>query len=117
VQATYGANRDRMVAALRRDLPEASFQIPEGGYYIWLRLPEDVDGDRVTARAAEEGVIVIAGSSFLARPDAGHPRNAIRVAYSHATADEIDEGVRRLARAFREVASSSATVAAPARAR
>jgi 2-aminoadipate transaminase len=111
VQATYRAQRDRMVAALCTELPEAAVDVPSGGYYLWVTLPERVDGDALAKRAHEAGVTVLAGSKFFARADGGHPRNHIRLAYSHATVDEIDEGVRRLARAFRALSTERVVAA------
>ncbi|MGI8482730.1 MAG: PLP-dependent aminotransferase family protein [Thermomicrobiales bacterium] len=111
VQETYRSNRDRMVAALRRDLPDVSMDVPQGGYYLWLTLPSDMDGDELTKCANEAGVTVISGSKFFARPDAGHPNNFIRVAFSHANHDEIDEGVRRLATAYGAIAAGPAAMA------
>jgi 2-aminoadipate transaminase len=104
VQATYRANRDQMVATLRSELPDVAMHVPEGGYYLWLTLPEGVDGDALTRGAGEAGVTVLAGSKFFARSDAGHPRNHLRVAYSHADPSEIEEGVRRLASAYAVIA-------------
>lgn len=109
VQATYRRNRDAMVAALRGDLADVRMEIPEGGYYLWLTFPEGVDGDEVARVAGDRGVIVLAGSRFFATTGTRHPRNHLRVAYSHATSDEIVEGVRRLSAAYH-------TVAAPTRA-
>ena len=111
VQATYRQNRDAMVAALRRELPEASFDVPEGGYYVWLTLPDDVEGDLLARTAVEGGVTVIPGSKFFARPDVTFPRNHLRVAFSHATPDEIDDGIRRLAAAYRAIAGRNSTQA------
>ena len=112
VQTTYRENRDAMVAALRRDLPEASFEIPDGGYYVWLTLPDDADCDAITRSAIEGGVTVLPGSKFFARSDVPHPKNHLRVAYSPATPEEIDDGIRRLATAYRTVtAEKAATVA------
>jgi 2-aminoadipate transaminase len=110
VQMQYRANRDRMIAALHREAPELSFAKPLGGYYLWLTTPPDVTGDELAAAAQRAGVVVIAGSRFYANPDALHPRNRLRVAYSHASAAEIDEGVRRLTRAYREVAAGRTAV-------
>ena len=111
VQLTYRQNRDAMVAALRRDLPEASFEVPEGGYYVWLTLPDDADGDAIARSAIEGGVTVLPGSKFFASSDVPCPKNHLRIAYSHATPDEIDDGIRRLATAFRTVtAERTATV-------
>ena len=111
VQRTYRQNRDAMVAALRRDLPEASFEVPEGGYYVWVTLPDDADGDAIARSAIEGGVTVLPGSKFFASSDVPCPKNHLRIAYSHATPDEIDDGIRRLATAFRTVtAEKTATV-------
>ena len=112
VRARYGANRDRMVSALSRELPEVRFDVPQGGYYLWLTLPMSIDGDAVARCAAEAGVSVLAGSGFFARTDVGHPKHHLRLAYSHASGDEIDEGVIRLAGAFRLVAEGRAVATA-----
>jgi 2-aminoadipate transaminase len=108
VQDTYRIHRDRMVAALREELPEVSMQVPSGGYYIWLTFPPHIDGDELTARAREAGVSVLPGSRCYARSDAAHPKNHIRVAFSHADVDEIDEGIRRLRSAFRSMSAGPA---------
>jgi 2-aminoadipate transaminase len=103
VTKTYASNRDRMVAAVRRDLPGVTFAIPQGGYYLWLRFPEGVDTDAVAARAHDNGVSVIGGSAFFAGEGAypaSEQRRYMRLAFSHATHPEIDEGVRRLAAAY-----------------
>jgi 2-aminoadipate transaminase len=103
VQATYRQNRDAMVAAFRRELPEATFDVPEGGYYVWLTLPEDVDCDLLVRTAIDGGITVLPGSKFFARSDVPNPKNHARVAFSHATVEEIDDGIRRLATAYRAI--------------
>ena len=114
VQERYRANRDRMVAAVRRELAEVSFVMPRGGYYLWLTFPDGVDADELAACANRIGVTVIPGSKFFARTDDAHPRNQLRVAYSHADEHEIDEGIRRLAAAYATM-SQGAPAAAAAR--
>ena len=103
VQVVYRAHRDRMIAALRSHLPELRFDVPQGGYYLWLTLPQGVDGDELARRAAQVGVNIIAGSKFYA---AGGrqvaPCNHIRLSYSYASPEEIDLGIRRLADVYRE---------------
>lgn len=100
VQEAYRSNRDRMAAAIASALPDVAMTIPHGGYYLWLTLPQGMDGDAMANRASAMGVTVLAGSKFFARSDVPHPKHHIRVAFSHATHDEIDEGVRRLAAAY-----------------
>ena len=105
VQETYRTHRDRMVAAIRQEMPEVSMVVPQGGYYLWLTLPQGIDGDQLAARAGKEGVLVIPGTKFYAtdggtEPRQGSPRNHVRLAYSHASVQQIDEGIGRLARAL-----------------
>lgn len=105
VQTIYRQHRDRMLEAVRRHLPEVSFTEPEGGYYVWLGLPPAVDGDELAKRAAQRGVNLIPGSKFFAGQD-GYPRNrdarrnAVRLSYSYASPEQIDEGVERLGEAY-----------------
>lgn len=82
--------------ALKRELPEAEFVIPEGGYFMWVTLPEGTDVRALQSAAAERGVAFVKGSDFLI--DGGE--NTLRLAYSGVTLDQIDEGVKRLAEAY-----------------
>jgi 2-aminoadipate transaminase len=90
-----------MIAAVRTWLPQVGVNAPEGGYYLWLTLPADMDGDELARRAAAQGVNIIPASKFFARMD-GYPsnqgprRNAVRLSYSYADLAEIDAGVERL---------------------
>jgi 2-aminoadipate transaminase len=88
-----------LTAALDRELPEATYVAPEGGYFMWVELPEEIDIDEVFAAARERGVLIVKGTDFLLEGG----RNTMRLAYSGVTADQIDEGVRRLADAVRAV--------------
>jgi len=109
VRTHYGQKRDRMVAAVRRELPGVELLIPEGGYYVWLTLPTGMDGDEFAQRAAALGVNLIPGSRFFANTDPGRepplPRNHVRLSYSFASLAQIDEGVRRLADVHRSLAT------------
>jgi 2-aminoadipate transaminase len=91
------ARRDAMLGALLRELPEARWSHPEGGYFLWLELPECARTPDFPARVAAAGVTVVPGTDFFL-PGAGGER-AARLAYSFATPAEIDEGVARLASA------------------
>ena len=84
--------------ALERELPDARYTLPEGGYFMWVELPDGTDVDSLFAAAAERGVAFVKGTDFLL--DGG--RNTLRLAYSGVTADQIDEGISRLAEAYRQ---------------
>jgi 2-aminoadipate transaminase len=101
VQQVYREHRDCMVAAVGRELPEAEMTFPHGGYYVWLTLPEHVDGDLLAVRARERNVIFIPGSKFFAATGTASRKRYIRLAYSHATSHEIDEGVKILGEVYR----------------
>ncbi len=88
--------RDTMLAALEREMPdEASWSEPDGGYFLWLDLPEAVDARALLERAAAAGVTFVPGREFYVGAGGEH---AVRLAYSFASVDEIDEGVRHLGR-------------------
>jgi len=87
--------RDTLVAALRRDLPEAEFSPPEGGYFMWVVLPEEISVAELETAAAERGVIFVKGTDFLLEGG----ENTLRLAYSGVTPAQIDEGISRLAEA------------------
>jgi len=108
VQDIYRKHRDTMVAALRRELPEVSFAVPHGGYYLWLTLPERIEADKLAPLALQEGVEIIPGSRFFAGKGPkglGAPKNHMRLCYSHAEPEEIEEAIKRLARAVRSIES------------
>jgi 2-aminoadipate transaminase len=98
--------RDTMIAALERELGEsATWSRPEGGYFLWLDLPPGVRGDTLLARASEEDVTFIKGADFFFH---GGGDEAARLAFSFATAHEIDEGIGRLGRLVRDAAAVAA---------
>ena len=87
------ARRDAMLEALERELgAHARWNRPEGGYFLWLELAEDVDASELLVRAAEAGVTFVPGADFGGAP------NTVRLAFSFVSPAEIDEGVSRLAR-------------------
>jgi DNA-binding transcriptional MocR family regulator len=88
-----------LARALRREMPDATFREPDGGYFLWVDLAEDVDVERLAPAAAARGVAVVKGTDFLI--EGGH--HALRLAYSAVTVDQVDEGVRRLAAAIEDV--------------
>ncbi len=94
--------RDRIVAALGEHLPGATFSSPQGGYFIWVRLPDGLDARQVAGASGEHGVSFVAGSSF---GDACEPY--VRLAFSSPPVDQLDEGVRRFAAACRSVLATA----------
>jgi DNA-binding transcriptional MocR family regulator len=97
VKSALRERRDALAAALERELPEARFVAPEGGYFMWVELPEGADVDALSAQAKDRGVVFVKGTDFLIEGGL----NTLRIAYSGVTPEEIEEGVKRLADAYR----------------
>ena len=90
---------------LRNELPDWRFQEPEGGYFLWVELPRGTDVGALFEAAAERGVQFVKGSDFVL--EGGD--SSLRLAYSGVTPAEIEEGVKRLAEAYREVTAGTAS--------
>jgi 2-aminoadipate transaminase len=99
VCAALGDRAARLADALRRHIPGVRFIEPDGGYFLWIELPEDIDTTALEPVATEHGVAVVKGSDFLLEGGT----HALRLAYSAVTADQVEEGVRRLAAAIEVV--------------
>jgi len=97
-------HRDAMVAAFAKHIPEASIRAPQGGYFLWIELPDGVDGDQLTALGIQQGVEVSPGR--LSFPNNG-PLNYIRAAFSFASVEQINKGVARLGRAWQTLRPES----------
>jgi 2-aminoadipate transaminase len=85
--------------ALHKELPEAQFVTPEGGYFMWVTLPEGTDVAALHKAAVELGVAFVKGTDFLMEGG----ENTLRLAYSGVTPEQIEEGVARLAAAYRSL--------------
>ena len=97
--------RDLTLAGLEAELADICvWSRPVGGLFIWVRVPEDVDGKRLLTLANERGFHFLPGISF-------HYQNAkvpyLRLAFGHLTADQIREGIPVLARCIRETRTSN----------
>jgi 2-aminoadipate transaminase len=104
VRTNLKARVDALVAALERDLPDARFVAPEGGYFMWVELPDGTDVDKLFTAAGERGVTFVKGSDFLLEGGG----NTLRLAYSGVTPEQIDEGIGRLAEAYNSLSGAPA---------
>ncbi|MDP9045623.1 MAG: PLP-dependent aminotransferase family protein [Pseudomonadota bacterium] len=100
LRARYKAQRDAMATALTRHLPDGChWQLPPGGMFFWIELPEGSDAAALLPLAVERGVAFVPGAAFYcgsARP------NTLRLSFVTATAAQIDQGVALLAQALKE---------------
>jgi 2-aminoadipate transaminase len=101
--AVYRNKRDVMVQGLQKGLgSDATWSQPEGGFFIWLELPEGAIADEVRVSCGKRGVAVWSGAQF--RWD-GHDDRHVRLSYSFATPKEIEEGVAILCEEIRNLAT------------
>jgi 2-aminoadipate transaminase len=99
VRAALAERAEALAGALRRELPEADFVLPQGGYFMWLTLPPGTDVHALYHAAAERGVSFVKGTDFLLSGG----ENTLRLAFSGVTPAQIETGVARLAEAFRSL--------------
>jgi len=101
LSAVYGWRRDAMLAALENHLPEGcSWTHPEGGLFLWVRLPESIDTVELLRRSMQDHVAFVPGEPFWV----GNPvRNTLRLNYSHSSEETIAEGIARLGKSIRSV--------------
>jgi 2-aminoadipate transaminase len=104
VNAALRERRDALVGTLRERIPEAEFVVPEGGYFLWLDLPDEVDTLAALEAARKEGVTFVAGPDFML--DGG--RSSLRLSFAPVPAERIPEGVERLALALDSVRAARA---------
>ena len=92
---TYRARRDAMLAALKTHMPPGvTWTRPQGGMFIWLTLPKDMDGaDLLTRSLKTQRVAFVPGRAFHADGSGG---NTIRLSFSLADPATIEEGIKRL---------------------
>ena len=95
-----------LIAQLAEQIPDARFTPPQGGYFMWVELPDDADVDALFTEAAKFGVAFVKGSDFLLQGG----RNTLRLAYSGVTLNQIEEGIQRLADVYNEIRKRPAPV-------
>ena len=90
----YRERRDAMVGALAEYLPRATWTVPDGGFYTWVRLPDGLDAKAMLPRAVTARVAYVPGTAFYAD---GQGSDHMRLSFCFPTPERIREGVRRLA--------------------
>jgi len=102
IREIYHVKRDAMVAALEKYMPKdegITWTNPEGGLFLWVRFPEDIDTEEMFPRALENNVAYVIGNAFYVD---GCGKNEMRLSFSLGTPERIEEGIKRLAKVVRE---------------
>ena len=92
-RGVYKERRDAMLTALGEHLPKMTWTVPNGGFYVWLTLPDHLDSKAMLPRAVKELVAYTPGTAFYADGDG---RNKMRLSFCYPTPEFIAEGIRRL---------------------
>ncbi len=93
--ALYKDKRDHLISLLEKYMPQGvSWTHPEGGLFIFLTLPEDIDTVALYEKALSKGVAYVAGAFF--HTDGGG-KNTMRLNFSFLDKDKMEEGIKRLA--------------------
>jgi 2-aminoadipate transaminase len=101
IRSLYKSQRDAMLAALTREMQGLGLEwnAPDGGMFLWARLPQGMDAVELLPTAVAKGVAFVPGAPFYAQhPD---PRS-LRLSFVTATVEQIDTGIAALAQAIRE---------------
>ena len=104
----YRAKAEIMVEAMRREFPRAvAWNEPEGGLYVWARLPDNRSAglkSRFFRKALKNKVLYVPGElCYAPDPSRPQPRHELRLSYGSATEVEIREGIRRLGQTMRSL--------------
>lgn len=93
-RGVYRERKDAALAAMREFLPKLETTQPDGGFYLWVNLPEGVDSKAMLPLAVKELVAYTPGTAFYG-DGTGH--NQLRICYSYPTPERIHLGIQRLA--------------------
>ncbi len=98
--AVYREKRDLMLKTLAEYMPQGvTWTHPEGGLFLWLTLPKQLDATQLLPKAIENKVAYVAGVDFY--PD-GNVFNDLRLNFSYSSPEQIVEGLKRLAQTIKD---------------
>jgi DNA-binding transcriptional MocR family regulator len=98
VRERYRERRDALAHAVRDNVDGAEFAVPDGGWFLWVRLPSTVDTNALLDPAERAGVSYLPGARFYVDPPS--TVDFLRLSFSMLGTAELVEGARRLGRAL-----------------
>jgi 2-aminoadipate transaminase len=100
IRKVYGRKLEAMLKALEKYMPkEVEWSKPEGGLFLWVKLPKKMSANDLFPKAIEKKVAYVVGSAFHCN---GKGQNTMRLNFSFSTEQQIDEGIHRLAEVIKE---------------
>ena len=105
IRALYKSQRDAMLAAMTREMPDGvEWNTPAGGMFLWARLPEGMNAIELLPKAVERNVAFVPGRAFYA--DKADPRT-LRLSFVTCSVAQIDIGIAALAEAIRALQAAA----------
>jgi len=102
IRSIYRERRDAMLAAMEEHFPEGvTWTRPQGGLFLWVRMPEALDATELLDIAVEEKVAFVPGHAFYPGGNDGHC--CMRLNFSYSSPEIIEEGIGRLGRAIKRL--------------
>jgi 2-aminoadipate transaminase len=90
----YKAKRDLMLSCMDKFFPQGvTWTRPEGGFFIWVTLPEGMNAREVLLKAIDRKVAFVDGAGFFVN---GNGKNTARFAFSEASPEKIMRGIEIL---------------------
>lgn len=100
IRKLYGDRRDAMLKAMEEHFPpEVTWTRPQGGLFLWVRMPDGMDSERLLDVAVQEKVAFVPGRAFY--PNEGEGQCCMRLNFSYCEPATIEEGIKRLGRAIK----------------
>ena len=94
IREVYLERRNVMLDTLQEHMPESvHWTHPEGGLFLWMTLPEQINASNLLKEAIKEKVAFVPGESFFSE---GGGKNTIRLNFSYSKPEKINEGISRL---------------------
>lgn len=108
IVAYYRSQRDALIGAMQTHFPEeARFQKPSGGMFVWCELPDGVNTTALLEEAIARKVVYMPGQRFFPLED---NTSGLRLSYTMAPPDQIEEGINRLGQLFKAAIASKTPV-------
>jgi 2-aminoadipate transaminase len=100
INKVYHERRDVMLDSLEEHMPDGMhWTHPQGGLFLWATLPSNMDAAEVLKDAVQQKVAFVPGESFHA---CGGGKNTMRLNFSNATPESINEGIARLGKVIKK---------------
>ena len=101
IRKCYKEKRDVMVKGLKQYIPEMQFIIPKSGFFIWGKLPSNINTDKLFKLALEKKNVSFLPGSAFGPNNKNNLTNCLRLSFAFCPLDKIEIGIKRLSQAVK----------------